>query len=422
MMWDLSGGGGSHVSTPSVAMPIPSLSVPRDSREHFTGRPSSVPGPPSPGWSAASRAHTPAPMPVPVSYLNSESDPYTYERTPRGFLHPSPSPQPPRRHHHSPRPPPPPSPHRHAPHHQQQIVVVPAGRHHNRVTAAVNQHVMPVVNHHVMPVVQQQIMPAVHQHFQYSKCTGRRRALCIGINYAGQQHELRGCVNDAKHVFSFLVRRKGYKAEDIVVLTDDSPHARSQPTRRNIIDAMRWLVRDARPHDALFFHYSGHGGQTRDRDGDEVDGYDEVIYPLDYKRSGHIVDDEMHELMVKPLPAGCRLTAVFDSCHSGTALDLPYIYDSHGRRKTMQVSKRAIQRKATPADVISLSGCKDGQTSADTFAGGVAVGAASHAFIKAIEAHPDQSYREFLHNVRCVRSVITIRHFLYMREETRELN
>lgn len=37
---------------------------------------------------------------------------------------------------------------------------------------------------------------------------------------------------------------------------------------------------------------SGHGGQTPDLDGDEDDGYDEVIYPLDFKQAGHIVDDE----------------------------------------------------------------------------------------------------------------------------------
>ncbi|KAJ7808296.1 peptidase C14, caspase domain-containing protein [Mycena leptocephala] len=253
-----------------------------------------------------------------------------------------------------------------------------------------------------MPVVHQRapLMATISPHFMYSKCTGRRRAVCIGINYRGQAHELHGCINDAKHIFSFLVRRAGYKAKDIVVLTDDSPHARAQPTRQNILDAMAWLVRDARPHDALFFHYSGHGGQTRDLDGGEVDGYDEVIYPLDYERAGNIVDDKMHDIMVKPLPAGCRLTAVFDSCHSGTVLDLPYIYDHRGRQKGQHISDRARQRKASSADVISLSGCKDGQTSADTFADGQAVGAASHAFIKAIEAHPHQSYQEFLHNVR----------------------
>lgn len=54
---------------------------------------------------------------------------------------------------------------------------------------------------------------------------------------------------------------------------------------------MRWLVRDAQPHDSLFLHYSGHGGQTKDLNGDEVDGLDEVIFPVDYKWTGHIVDD-----------------------------------------------------------------------------------------------------------------------------------
>lgn len=36
---------------------------------------------------------------------------------------------------------------------------------------------------------------------------------------------------------------------------------------------------------------SGHGGQTKDVDGDEADGFDEVIYPVDFKQAGHIVDD-----------------------------------------------------------------------------------------------------------------------------------
>ncbi|KAJ7268509.1 caspase domain-containing protein [Mycena rebaudengoi] len=307
------------------------------------------------------------PMGDPV-FLNSEPEPYTYQPVPRGVLR---HPPPPVHRHHTPQP---------AKHHQQ-VQFAP----------------QPPPHRHAV-----QAMPAVVHRFQYSKCTGRRKALCIGINYRGQNHELRGCINDAKHVFSFLVRRKGYRPEDIVVLTDDSPHRRSQPTRQNIIDAMRWLVRDAHMHDALFFHYSGHGGQTPDLDGDEVDGYDEVIYPVDYKRNGHIVDDEMNVLMVKPLPTGCRLTAVFDSCHSGTVLDLPYIYSSHGRLKGTHVSARARQRKATEADVISLSGCKDEQTSADTFSGGVAVGAASHAFIKVVEEHPRASYQELLHHIRLI--------------------
>lgn len=40
---------------------------------------------------------------------------------------------------------------------------------------------------------------------------------------------------------------------------------------------------------------------------------DETIYPVDFKTAGQMTDDEMHDLMVRPLPQGCRLTAIFDS-------------------------------------------------------------------------------------------------------------
>jgi len=46
----------------------------------------------------------------------------------------------------------------------------------------------------------------------------------------------------------------GYKDGDIVMLIDDTNNSRQMPTRRNILDAMRWLVKDAQPHDALVFH------------------------------------------------------------------------------------------------------------------------------------------------------------------------
>jgi hypothetical protein len=133
--------------------------------------------------------------------------------------------------------------------------------------------------------------------YQYSACTGRRKALLIGINYFNQKGQLRGCINDVKNMSGFLNGHFGYKREDMVILTDDQQGPMSQPTKANIIRAMHWLVKDAQPNDSLFFHYSGHGGQTPDLDGDEEDGYDEVIYPVDFREQGHIVDDEMHNIM-----------------------------------------------------------------------------------------------------------------------------
>lgn len=81
----------------------------------------------------------------------------------------------------------------------------------------------------------------------------------------------------------------------------DAPDAdpRCIPTRKNILSAMKALVQHAGPNDSLFFHCecglsgfpssgllvpsingvvntdSGHGGQVPDKDGDEVDGWDE---------------------------------------------------------------------------------------------------------------------------------------------------
>src|SRR5277367_3564546 len=58
-------------------------------------------------------------------------------------------------------------------------------------------------------------------HFQYSTCTGRRKALLIGINYFGQSAQLRGCINDVKNMSTFLNETFGYAREDMVILTDD---------------------------------------------------------------------------------------------------------------------------------------------------------------------------------------------------------
>ncbi|KAK3207550.1 hypothetical protein GRF29_103g1317148 [Pseudopithomyces chartarum] len=276
--------------------------------------------------------------------------------------------------------------------------------------------------------------------FQYSACNGRRKALLIGINYFGQRGQLRGCINDVKNMSTYLNSHFDYKREDMVLLTDDQQNPMSQPTKANILRAMHWLVKDARPNDSLFFHYSGHGGQTKDLDGDEDDGYDEVIYPVDFRTAGHIVDDEMHRIMVQTLQPGVRLTAIFDSCHSGSALDLPYIYSTAGVIKEPNLAKEAgqgllgivssyarndisgmmstasslfkkvtrgdevyqknLKTKTSPADVIMWSGSKDTQTSADASIGGEATGAMSWAFITSLKKNPNQSYVQLLNSIR----------------------
>ncbi|KAI0319439.1 caspase domain-containing protein [Amylostereum chailletii] len=287
-----------------------------------------------------------------------------------------------------------------------------------------NPHGPTLLSHEITSTQEYAQPPRAHKHsmthplFHYSRCTGKKKALCIGINYTGTSNALQGCVNDAKNMYHFLTEHHNYPKSAVVYLADTSHDPRTHPTRDNILNAMRWLVQDAHEDDSLFLHYSGHGGQVRDLDGDEVDGYDEVIFPLDYKTKGVITDDLMHEILassfgfehiylgaerlgqVSPLPAGCRLTGLFDSCHSGSILDLPYLYHSNGRVKGSQVARNFRKERSTPADVITWSGSTDSQTSADTVQGGQAVGAMSYAFVKVLKRNPQISYQDLLRGVR----------------------
>lgn len=86
--------------------------------------------------------------------------------------------------------------------------------------------------------------------FQLSNCQGRKRALLIGINYTGSANALNGCINDVKNVKEFLTNLYQFRAEDMVILTDDQSEEKFQPTKQNILSAMQWLVNGARENDS----------------------------------------------------------------------------------------------------------------------------------------------------------------------------
>ena len=88
---------------------------------------------------------------------------------------------------------------------------------------------------------------------------------------------------------------------------------------------MVWLVQGCKSGDSLIFHYSGHGSQQIDNTGEEVDGYNETLCPVDFETQGMIVDNQINDIIVKPLTHGVRLHAIIDACHSGTVLDLPFL-------------------------------------------------------------------------------------------------
>merc|ERR1712063_186934 len=124
----------------------------------------------------------------------------------------------------------------------------------------------------------------------------------------------------------YEVATRGISDEEILSRGQQS-FQRGMAVKAEILEGCKWLVAGAKSGDSLFFHYSGHGVQVKDTSGDEEeDGFDEAICPADFRASGVIVDDDLHEIMVKNLPEGVKLTALMDCCHSGTGMDLAYIY------------------------------------------------------------------------------------------------
>ena len=224
------------------------------------------------------------------------------------------------------------------------------------------------------------------------------RALSIGINYVGSECELNGCVNDVINM------KNAISTKSHVILTELSQDQNLIPTRGNIIRAIAEFVKGVGPNDKLLFQYSGHGSNTRDRSGDESDGRDESICPLDYDASGDIVDDDLNNLLVKKLPVGCKLWCFFDSCHSGSILDLKYRYTIYPRDdKKKYVTAIDKHYPDSSEQVICISGCRDEQTSADAYINKKYAGAMTWGLLTSIttlqKANKPITYRNLMKNL-----------------------
>uniref|UniRef100_A0A7N0VLG3 Peptidase C14 caspase domain-containing protein n=1 Tax=Kalanchoe fedtschenkoi TaxID=63787 RepID=A0A7N0VLG3_KALFE len=202
-----------------------------------------------------------------------------------------------------------------------------------------------------------------------------------------------------------LINRFQFPHESILMLTDDQTDPVKLPTKKNMRAALRWLVQGCRPGDSLVFHFAGHGSQKTDHSGDEVDGYNETLWPLDYKAQGVIVDDEINSTIVNPLPRGAKLHAVIDACHSGTALDLPFLCRMNRWGKYAWEDHRPVSDAWTGTsggEAFSFSGCDDHQKSKDTMALSKVetTGAMTYSFIQAIEHGQASTYGSLLSAMR----------------------
>ena len=278
----------------------------------------------------------------------------------------------------------------------------------------------------------------------------RRKSLLIGINYVGSQNALRGCHQDVTNMTAFL-NSKGYSSDQRsqVIMRDDNrtePRGQFWPTGKNMLAAMHWLISE--PNTCNFLHYSGHGSQVADPDGDRESGFDDTIVPVDFQTNGQLDSDKLHKTLVSALAPNSTLFVIFDCCHSGSAIELPFVYRSdadgnvsmmdnieagmgllHDVTSLMQggfTMDKLVHAKSLFSDagnlfkqfqhsgepqeegvgeehfvedwksehkfVTMFSGCRDDQTSADATIGGSSVGAMSWAFLETMKRNPNPTY------------------------------
>lgn len=233
-----------------------------------------------------------------------------------------------------------------------------------------------------------------------------KKAVLIGINrYRIPGADLRGCVNDVKNMQAVLTQYYGFASKDIVLLTD------YDATKKNMEAAIKTLITGNRKGDVLYLHYSGHGANVPDQDGDEADHRDEILCPTDLDWKNPLRDDWLR-IQFDKVKSGVNLTVVMDCCHSGTntrALlppDAPSIprylpnpwdimAEESGRklrgkiRGELRVSSRATRKKTDVVNVdipeVLVTGCRDTQTSADAYIAGTYNGALTYNLVAAIK-------------------------------------
>jgi hypothetical protein len=217
-----------------------------------------------------------------------------------------------------------------------------------------------------------------------------RKALLVGCNYEGTRYQLNGCVNDTANMKSLL---EEHKFTDIKILTDNEPIV---PNKENILNELKNLLINSSSGDLLCFLYSGHGSYMRDNNNDELDKRDEVIIPLDLKP---IKDDELRNVINIYLKKDVTLFALFDSCYSGTVLDLKYQFLDSLNYNTLTVNNKVTN---TLGNVVMISGCTDNQTSVDATFNDIWQGALCYTFMETLKANPSVSWRGLVTNMRKV--------------------
>lgn len=247
----------------------------------------------------------------------------------------------------------------------------------------------------------------------------RKRAFMVGISHydtalTGYQWNNINGVEDI-NLLSPILKKQGFY---LTTLLDE------QATYLNITSQLSTFTKQTKKGDLVYLHFSAHGQPVEDLNGDEEDGWDEAIIPIDayknykkdvYEGKNHLLDDQLNTYIKKlraKIGATGFLYVVIDACHAGTssrANDETVRGTKVGFTYNNKVFKPSTQKKshykvdATPkmSHVMYLEACRPEQVNMEIKVKDKRYGPLSYNIAQALKAKPiSTNANEFLSSVK----------------------
>ena len=247
----------------------------------------------------------------------------------------------------------------------------------------------------------------------------RKRAFMVGISHydtalTGYQWNNINGVEDI-NLLSPILKKQGFY---LTTLLDE------QATYKAITSQLTTFANHTKKGDIVYLHFSAHGQPIEDINGDEEDGWDEAIVPIDayklykkgvYEGKKHLLDDQLNtivkKLRLKIGPTGF-LYVVIDACHAGTssrANDETVRGTKVGFTFNNKVFKPSTQKKShykidssnKMSNVMFLEACRPDQVNMEIKVKDKRYGPLSYNISQALATSPlSTKANEFLDNIK----------------------
>lgn len=247
----------------------------------------------------------------------------------------------------------------------------------------------------------------------------RKRAFMVGISHYDtaltgfQWNNING--TEDVNLLTPILKKQGFA---ITSLLDE------QATFDNITTQLSQFADKTKKGDIVYLHFSAHGQPVEDLNGDEEDGWDEAVIPIDaykyykkgvYEGKKHLLDDQLNtyvkKLRDKIGPTGF-LYVVIDACHAGTSsrandetvrgTKVGFTYHNKVfKPSTDKKSHYKIEPSAKQSHVLYLEACRPDQVNMEIMVADKRYGPLSYNIAQALQTRPlSTNAEEFLNGVK----------------------